>query len=111
MRGLRDAILKELSVTQSELHSRTSWRSFAAGDWKDAFTWLDLSGLAIYFLDRMRLERAVETLPEGVLAELEKRRADNRVRTERILSELEAFTRAFEQRSVKYAVLKGVSLL
>ena len=111
MRGLRDAILKELSVTRSELHSQTSWRSFAPRDWEDAFTWLDLSGLAIYFLDRMRLERAVETLPEGVLAELEKRRADNRVRTERILSELEAFTRAFDQRSVKYAVLKGVSLL
>ncbi|HET9215901.1 MAG TPA: nucleotidyltransferase family protein [Terriglobia bacterium] len=111
MRALREAILHELSVTRNELHSGTPWRAFAPGDWEAAFTWLDLSGLAIYFLHRMKGPRAVDMLPESVLSDLERRRADNRLRTERILSEFGAFTRAFDQRNVKYAVLKGVSLL
>jgi hypothetical protein len=111
MSELRDAILHELNVTRSDMHSGTSWRSFPRNDWEDAFSWLDLSGLAIYFLHRMKGAHAAHTLPGTVLAELDRRTADNRLRTERILAEFQTLTRAFDQRNVKYAVLKGVSLL
>ena len=110
-RSLRQAIIKELNVTRPELDSPVSWRSFQDKEWEQAFAWLDLSGLALYFLQRMKDSGALHDLPEKVSAELERRSTDNRLRTERILQEFKAIIGGFEQHSVKYAVLKGVSLL
>ena len=109
--SLRQAIINELNLTRSELYSLTPWRSFHHREWEQTLAWLDLSGLAIYFLRRMKDSSALHRLPDSVSAELERRSSDNLLRTERILQEFKTIIGAFEQRAVKYAVLKGVSLL
>jgi hypothetical protein len=108
---LQRLVIEELNVIRRRQSSPSIWRSFSPQEWNQTLTWLDLSGLAIYFLQRMKSSPGLETLPEWVVAELEKRSAANRVRSAEIVEEFRTIIEAFERSGVKYAVLKGVSLL
>lgn len=110
-RTLHDVILHQLSVTNDKPHPPMLRASFSKREWDQALAWLDLSGLAIYFLQRIESSAAFYTLPEQVRTELERRRADNRQRTAGIKQEFAVLVKSLEQAHVKYAVLKGVSLL
>jgi Uncharacterised nucleotidyltransferase len=110
-RTLRHAILRQLNVTEDKPSPPILRTSFGKREWDEALEWLDLSGLAVYFLQRIRSSGASYTLPDFVRTELERRGADNGLRTQEILREFQVFIEAFEQARVKYAVLKGISLL
>jgi hypothetical protein len=103
-------MLRTLNVAKGEL-APSPWKSFSHREWDRALAWLDLSGLAIYFHERIRSVNGLHALPEHVREQLEKRRADNRLRNEAIVHEFKTLIGAFEQAGVKYAVLKGISLL
>ena len=107
---LHQVMLDELNLSKGET-SPVHWQSFSPREWERAFAWLDLSGLALYFLRRMKSANRLGVLPAHAIEELEKRNAANQLRTEVILQEFRSFTDAFEQERVKYAVLKGVALL
>lgn len=109
--SLHQAILNELNVAKDKPRPAVRWRSFSKREWEHALTWLDLSGLAIYFVDRIRSLNGPNTLPNDVQADLEKRRADNELRTRAILREFHVLTDSFTQARVNYAVLKGIALL
>lgn len=87
-----------------------TWGAYADREWARALDWLDLSGLAIYFLQRMEESNRVAALPAPVRSQLERRRSDNRVRTAGILEELRRLTSSFQHSGVRYAVLKGIAL-
>jgi Uncharacterised nucleotidyltransferase len=109
-RTLHRMMLRTLNLTKGE-PGPLPWDSFTQREWDFALAWLDLSGLAIYFHERTRSADGLHALPGRVREELEKRRAGNRLRNEAILDEFRTFIGAFEQAGVKYAVLKGISLL
>ncbi|MFC5862371.1 nucleotidyltransferase family protein [Acidicapsa dinghuensis] len=79
-------------------------------EWERSLRWLDISGLALYFLHRMIELRLSNDLPEFVLARLRKNLEDNAERTQSMIAESIAIQREFQCSSISYAVLKGLSL-
>jgi hypothetical protein len=71
--------------------------------------WLDTSGLALYFLDRVIELQRDEMFPPAVFARLQQNLADNTARTESMIAELSAIHREFQRASLSYATLKGIS--
>ncbi len=79
-------------------------------EWRSLLHWLDVSGLALYFLDRLRRLRLTHMLPEHVLARLQQNMRDNTERTHGMIAESVAIQEEFQASAVSYAVLKGFSL-
>jgi hypothetical protein len=79
-------------------------------EWIPLLRWLDTSGLALYFLDRVTELELCDLLPQGVLAQLRQRLRENAARTEAMIAEATAIRRSFQSASLSYAVLKGFSL-
>jgi hypothetical protein len=78
--------------------------------WQKLLTWLDISGLALYFLDRLIELGQLEILPPAVAERLQQNLLDN---TERMLdmgAESSAIQREFQSAELTYALLKGSSL-
>jgi len=109
--SLHQAILDELNVARDKSRPAVPWRSFSKREWDHALTWLDLSGLAIYFANRIRNSSGPNTLPDDVWTNLDERSAGNQLRTLSIVQELAVLTESFAQARVNYAVLKGIALL
>lgn len=78
-------------------------------EWQRTITWLDHSGLALYFLQRVETD-SVSSLPANVLSQLRQRRGNNEHRVARLQAICESINQGFERNGVRYAVLKGFSL-
>ena len=82
----------------------------SSAEWRDLLSWLDLSGLALYWLDRMSRLELLESFPRWLVEELQRRTSENRERTTGMICESVAIQREFQRASVSYSVMKGVSL-
>lgn len=79
-------------------------------EWRKLLRWLDISGLALYFLDRIVDLKLTDWLPPVVLARLQQNLADNTERTGVMIAESIAIQQAFQEACVSYSNLKGLSL-
>ena len=79
-------------------------------EWTDLLRWLDTSGLALYFLDRLKELDLLELLPPAVLTRLRQNLADNTERINEMIAESAEIQRRFQEARLSYAVLKGFSL-
>jgi Uncharacterised nucleotidyltransferase len=79
-------------------------------EWQRALQWLDVSGLALYFLDRVDRENLSSLLPEPVIARLRQNLADNTVRTAALIADWTSIQRSFQNAGLSFATLKGFSL-
>lgn len=79
-------------------------------DWQRLLRWLDISGLALYFLDRINELRWDRNLPPAVLSRLQQNLADNTMRTKDMMAEAGGIQSEFLNENLSYAVLKGFSL-
>jgi len=79
-------------------------------EWRKLLDWLDISGLALYFLDRMRELQLCNMLPPGVLTRLKQNLRDNVERTRGMIAESVALQQEFQKACLSYATLKGFSL-
>jgi hypothetical protein len=77
--------------------------------WRPLLRWLDISGLALYFFDRMTELQLGYMLPGPVLARLQQNLNDNTQRTRSMTAESIAIQQEFQSASVRYAALKGLS--
>jgi hypothetical protein len=82
----------------------------SATEWRNLLTWLDISGLALYFLDRLTEQGLRDRLPEAVVGRLQQNLADNTKRTRGMIDESVTIQRAFQEAGLSYAVMKGFSL-
>jgi hypothetical protein len=78
---------------------------------KKLLVWLDQSGLALYFLHRLRSLNATNLIPEHFREALESRAEKNRVRVQNMLSEFERLNHSFARRGVNYCAIKGFTLV
>ena len=85
------------------------WR-LSAQEWRSLLHWLDTSGLALYFLDRMMELQLTHLLPQAVMQRLEQNLADNAARMRVLMNEAAAIHTAFQGARLSYATLKGFSL-
>jgi hypothetical protein len=72
--------------------------------------WLDTSGLALYFLDRLTQIDRLALIPPSMLARLQENLAGNTARMEAMIEESTALHRDFQRAGLSYATLKGFSL-
>ena len=84
-------------------------RYASSREWQRTMTWLDHTGLALYFLQRVQTD-AVSSLPGDVLLQLRQRRKNNEQRVARLKEIFESIIGGFENNGVGYAALKGFSL-
>lgn len=84
--------------------------SLSAKEWKRLLRWLDFSGLALYFLDRIVELDLCDLLPPAVCTRLHLNLIDNSKRTQGMLAESIGIQRGFQAEELSYAVLKGFSL-
>jgi hypothetical protein len=85
-------------------------RHLSRRDWQKLLRWLDLSGLALYFLDRIVQLGLCDWLPADVLARLRQNMIDNTERTRGMIAESIAIQQDFQKARLSYANLKGLSL-
>ena len=79
-------------------------------EWRMLLTWLDISGLALYFLDRIVELQLGDRLPSTVIGRLKQNLIDNTRRTDGMIAESVAIQREFQEARLDYAALKGFSL-
>jgi hypothetical protein len=79
-------------------------------EWQHLLHWLDTSGLALYFLDRIIELELCDWLPSTVFARLQQNLKDNTERTGSMVAESVAIQREFQDAQLSYAMLKGLSL-
>ncbi len=105
---LREAILLSFCDPLPEACLRL--KAITRGEWQKLLRWLDISGLALYFLDRLVEVKHCELIPPGVLARLLQNLADNTERTNGLFMESADIQRSFVSAGLSYAMLKGFSL-
>lgn len=94
----------------SDSHSHSFVHTLTAREWKNFLHWLDVSGLALYFLDRLTQIGRRSSLPASVVNRLERSLEENRQRTRGLIEESVKLQRHFQSTGISYAVMKGVSL-
>jgi hypothetical protein len=105
---LREAIL--LSFCEPVPAEFDRLRNVSGREWQRLLSWLDISGLALYFLDRLTQLELCEMLPPAVLSRLQQNLADNEGRTKSMIDESTAIQHSFQHAGLSYALLKGFSL-
>ena len=80
-----------------------------SAEWRRLLSWLDVSGLALYFLDRLMELELHGALPDEVISRLLENLEDNRQRTWGMIHESVAIQREFQAAGLSYAVMKGIS--
>jgi len=78
--------------------------------WKALLRWLDFSGLALYFLNRLIELDLCDLLPSAVFTRLYLNLNDNSERTRGMIGESSAIQQEFQHADLWYANLKGLSL-
>jgi hypothetical protein len=79
-------------------------------EWERTIRWLDHSGLALYFLERVEADGATPCIPADILCELKERRKKNEQRVECLKAMFASINDGFDRNRVRFAVLKGFSL-
>jgi hypothetical protein len=79
-------------------------------EWDKLLHWLDISGLALYFFNRLVELELCDLLPPAVFTHLYLNLIDNTQRTRSMISESIAIQQEFQKAGFIYANLKGLSL-
>ena len=104
----REAVLSIFRDPVPERCSRLE--ALSEREWRSLLRWLDFSGLALYFLDRVVDLEICHWLPASVSERLRCNLADNAERTRCMFAESAAIQQEFQRAALSYAALKGLSL-
>jgi hypothetical protein len=80
---------------------------FKRREWVRNYRWLDSSGIALYFLDRLKVLNIAHVLPVSVLERLEKNHAANKKRIASLFAEFVAINHKFQRANIAYFNVKG----
>ena len=105
---LKEALLA--SFTEPGPSVRLRMKDFSRHDWARAKSWLDLSGLALYFLDRLIELEIQDCIPNSFLQQLYNNLADNRNRTAWLSEETTIVDERLRNLGIEFAFLKGLTL-
>jgi len=104
----REAVLLIFCDPLPEQYARL-WH-LSDNEWQQLLRWLDTSGLALYFLDRVLELQLNDLLPRAVMARLQQNLIDNTERLRGMVDESIEIQLEFQSADLCYAVLKGFSL-
>ncbi len=109
-RSLRLKAAVFASFTEPAPSVRARLGEFTTRDWSRAKFWLDVSGLALYFLDRLVALDLQECIPEPTLRQLHQDLVDNRERTAAHIQEAGKVNTMLRGLNIEFAFLKGLTL-
>ena len=110
-RALAGEIAGCLRVSGSPMDHVRNLAAFSRGDWKRAQEWLDHSGVALWFWDRLKGLGVPDAVPPEIGERLDRLIKDNALRVASMAEEFDSINRVFELAGVEYAVLKGFALI
>lgn len=85
-------------------------RHLSSRGWRKLLSWMNISGLALYFFDRSVQLGFRDAIPPEIIDRLQQSVDDNTKRTHGMIAESIAIQREFQKNSLSYAVMKGISL-
>ena len=95
---------------ESAEHSAQRLARLTHRNWVRSYYWLDASGMALYFLERLKGLEIEDAVPAATLERLEQNLAHNRLRSTTMFAEFCSLNRAFLSAGVQYVNEKGFSL-
>jgi hypothetical protein len=108
---LAEAIVGFLSFSGEACDQVPQLRKFNDRDWNRTLGWLDDTGLALYFLRKLKDTGVAGMVPAVVMSGLEKRFTANQGRVGHMARQFAFLNARFRERGVRYAVVKGLSLV
>jgi hypothetical protein len=110
-RTAAECIVEFLSFSNDSSHSVGEFKKFSQWEWERAFRWLDVAGLAFYFLQKLESTNTADAVPSWILSRLEQNFRANRQRAEYMFRRFCVLNRKFTDAGVRHLVLKGHSLV
>src|ERR1700758_1766741 len=98
---LKEAVISSFYEPAPAVRARLG--EFKLRDWVRAKYWLDVSGLAVYFLDRLIALNLESCIPAPFLKQLRVHLEENRERAVALFTEVHKLTRAMLQRNIHCA--------
>jgi hypothetical protein len=105
---LKEAVLATFVEPAPSIRARLG--KFTLHDWDRAKYWLDVSGIALYFLDRLVALDLEACLPLAFVSQLRANLESNRTRTASLFSNAVQIARELRRVNVECALLKGATL-
>ena len=107
-RRLKEAVIASFYRSATEIANE--FRSYSLTDWQAILVWLDISGMALYLLDRVEELRIEDSVPAEIRERLQRNLEHNQQRTAALLREAESVAEQFEHVGIPFALLKGITL-
>lgn len=105
-----ESIVAFLSFSSDHCDSVKAMARVSPRKWERVLQWLDDSGLAFYFLQKLKDNKATGAIPALALHRLEQNFAANQLRMEDMTRQFDSINKRFNAAGVRYAALKGFSL-
>ena len=108
-KSLRAAILHSFYAVKDE-QAADRLREFSERDWRKLGSWMQASGIGLYFLAELGKRGIKHAIPEEILRGLSQNLADNRERNAALRSEFTRLNAAFRESGLDFLNVKGISL-
>ncbi|HEX8924190.1 MAG TPA: nucleotidyltransferase family protein, partial [Terriglobales bacterium] len=105
-KSLRSAILHSFYAVK-DAQAADRLREFSERDWRKLGSWMQASGIGLYFLAELGKRGIKHAIPEEILRGLSQNLADNRERNAALRSELVRLNAAFRESGLDFLNVKG----
>ena len=110
-RAPAEDIVNFLSFSGPARDATAAIARFTPRDWSRVQRWMQDAGLVFFFLKRLMDTNMTQLVPAPVLSRLQCNFASNKMRTADLSRRFDSINRSFDHAGVRYAVLKGFSLV
>jgi len=110
-RAPAEDIVAFMSFSDQSDEAVSAIQKFTPRDWNRVVQWMDDAGLSLYFQKRLIEASATQIVPMSVSSHLQRSIALNQARVDDMLGRFRSINQQFDNARVRYAVVKGFSLI